>query len=92
MQRCEARGWQFDVGQFNQRLDGIAEVTDEGKIVRTAGLQRWLATALDEQNEEMEDGGARLQMAATPATREKARNGLYQSFIREGGGKRQRIA
>ena len=42
------------------------------------------------QNEETEDGGAQLQGTATKPKRKEARKGLYQSFIREGGGKRQR--
>ena len=37
--QCEARGRTFDPRRFNQRLDGIAEVTEEGKIVRADGLK-----------------------------------------------------
>ena len=89
-QRCEARGWKFDVGQFNQRLDGIAEVTDDGEIVRTAGLQKWLKRSTNEDDEESEEEAEQPQ--TEPVIRKEAKETLYQNFVRGGEGKRQRTA
>lgn len=85
-QRCEAHGWKFDVGQYSQRLDGIAEVTEEGEIVRSEGLKQWLKRALGDESERREPS----KMEPKEAKGEGPRATLYEHFIREGEGKKQR--
>ena len=86
-QRCEARGWKFDAGRFNQRLDGIAEVSDEGEIYRSEGLREWLKRSLGDEYGEEE---ARPPAAAAPAEAGVRTETLQKYFVREGEGKRQR--
>ena len=78
------------MGQFNQRLDGIAEVTDDGEIVRTAGLQKWLKRSSSEDDEESEEEAE--QPRTESVIRKEAKETLYQHFVRGGEGKRQRTA
>ena len=86
-QRCEARGWKFDAGRFNQRLDGIAEVSDEGEIFRSEGLREWLKRSLGDEYREEE---ARPPEAAASAEEGARTETLQRYFVREGDGKRQR--
>ena len=77
---AEARGRMFDPRRFNQRLDGIAEVTEEGKIVRTDGLKKWLEkVSLDLEEEETEEA---VMPVASEGRRGEDRKSLYQCFVR----------
>ena len=90
-QRCEAQGGKFDEGSYNQRLDGIAEVTEEGEVVRSEGLRQWLKKALGEEGVG-EKPERTKQKEAEGATQAEPKGALHKYFVKEGEGKRQRTA
>ena len=78
--QCEARGRMFDPRRFNQRLDGIAEVTEEGNIVKADGLKQWLKKVSSDGGEE-ETEEADMPVVSEGRSRED-RKSLYQCFVR----------
>ena len=78
--QCEARGRMFDPRRFNQRLDGIAEVTEEGKIVRTDGLKKWLEKVSSDLGEEETEEA--VKPVASEGRGGEDRKSLYQCFVR----------
>jgi hypothetical protein len=51
MNKCEARGLKPRMDTFNSAVDGIAEVTEDGELIRGDNLQKWI----DDCNEAFED-------------------------------------
>ena len=47
-QKCEAVCRKPDMERFNGALDGIAEVDEDGDLLRSHELEEWLKNCLDE--------------------------------------------
>ena len=49
MNKCEARGLKPRMDTFNSAVDGIAEVTEDGELIRGDNLQKWIDDCNDER-------------------------------------------